>query len=73
MDLSKMDYALRQGGWLDELRNRSDTWAYIAESNKQTVGFSLLSVTAKAKPNSVSPYILTGRAEGSAERSRLQS
>ena len=45
----QMDYALRQGGWLDEFRNRSDTWTYIAESNKQAVGFSLLSVTAKGE------------------------
>jgi diamine N-acetyltransferase len=41
-----MDYALRQGGWLDEYRDRADTWIYIAEFNNLTVGFSLLSLTS---------------------------
>lgn len=45
----QMNYALRQGGWLDEFRNRANTWAYVAESNKQAVGFSLLSVTAEGE------------------------
>ncbi len=42
-----MDYALRHGGWLDEYRDKADTWIYIAESNNQAVGFSLLSLTSK--------------------------
>jgi ribosomal protein S18 acetylase RimI-like enzyme len=45
----QMDYALRKGGWIDEYRNRADTWFYVAELNKQVVGFSLLSVTAKGE------------------------
>jgi diamine N-acetyltransferase len=43
----QMDYALQDGGWLDEFRNRADTWIYISESDGQTVGFSLLSSIAK--------------------------
>lgn len=48
-EFERMDYALRQGGWLDEFRNRADTWIYIAESDNRAVGFSLLSVTAKGE------------------------
>ncbi len=42
----QMDYALRERGWLDEFRQRPNTWIYIAELNKQAIGFSLLSITA---------------------------
>jgi diamine N-acetyltransferase len=42
-----MDYALRQSGWLDEYRDKADTWIFIAEFNNQTIGFSLLSLTSK--------------------------
>ena len=48
-EFEQMDYALRQGGWLDEYKNRSETWIYIAESDKQRVGFTLLSVTARGE------------------------
>jgi diamine N-acetyltransferase len=41
-----MDYALREGGWLDEYGERPMTWIYVAVLNGQTVGFSLLSKTA---------------------------
>ena len=42
----QMDYALREQGWLNEFRNRPDTWIYIAETDKRIIGFSLLSRTA---------------------------
>ncbi len=45
-DFKQMDYALRENGWLDEFSNRPDTWIYIAEINKQIVGFSLINITA---------------------------
>jgi ribosomal protein S18 acetylase RimI-like enzyme len=45
-EFEQMDYALRHGGWLDEYANRAETWIYVAESDKQRVGFTLLSVTA---------------------------
>jgi diamine N-acetyltransferase len=41
-----MDYALREGGWLDEYWGRPMTWIYTAVLNGQTIGFSLLSTTA---------------------------
>jgi diamine N-acetyltransferase len=47
VEFAYMDYALRQGGWLDEYRDKTDTWIYIAELNNQAVGFSLLSLTSK--------------------------
>lgn len=46
---AQMDYALREHGWLDEFRNRPKTWIYIADLNKQVIGFSLLSITAEGK------------------------
>jgi len=42
----QMDYALREHGWLDEFRRHPHTWIYIAEFNRQVIGFSLLSITA---------------------------
>lgn len=44
-----MDYALRQGGWLDEYRGKADTWIYVALSGNETVGFSLLSTINKGE------------------------
>jgi diamine N-acetyltransferase len=41
----QMDYALRDNGWLDEFRHRTNTWVYVIELNDQVVGFSLLSIT----------------------------
>lgn len=45
-EFEQMDYALREHGWLDEFRQRAHTWIYIAELNKQVIGFSLLSITS---------------------------
>jgi diamine N-acetyltransferase len=44
---AQMDYALRAHGWLDEFMSRPKTRIYIADLNKQIVGFSLLSITAE--------------------------
>jgi diamine N-acetyltransferase len=41
-----LDYALRENGWLDEYRDKPDTWIYIAEESLQVAGFCLLSLTA---------------------------
>ena len=44
---AQMNYALRDHGWLDEFMSRPKTRIYIADLNKQIVGFSLLSITAE--------------------------
>ena len=41
-----LDYALRKNGWLDEYRDKPNTWIYIAEESLQDAGFCLLSLTA---------------------------
>jgi len=41
-----LDYALRENGWLDEYRDKPNTWIYIAEESLQAAGFCLLSLTA---------------------------
>ncbi len=43
----QMDYALRRGGWLDEFRGKNSARIYVAESEKQAVGFTLLNITTK--------------------------
>jgi RimJ/RimL family protein N-acetyltransferase len=48
-EFEAMDYALRKDGWLDEYRERPMTWIYVAELDKQTVGFSLLSTTGEGE------------------------
>ena len=48
-EFAQMDYALREDGWLDEYMSRPKTWIYIAESNKQSIGFTLLSSTAEGE------------------------
>ncbi len=42
-----MDYALRDNGWLEEFRDKPNTWIYIAEAAGTIIGFSLLSITVK--------------------------
>jgi diamine N-acetyltransferase len=46
---AQMDYALRENGLLNEFMSRPKTWIYIADSNKQIIGFSLLSITAEGE------------------------
>ena len=43
----QMNYALRDNGWLDEFRDRSDTRVYAVVKNSRVIGFSLLIVTAE--------------------------
>jgi diamine N-acetyltransferase len=43
---AQIDYALREHGWLDEYRNKPDTWIFIAKVSRQAAGFCLLSSTA---------------------------
>lgn len=45
-EFADIDYALREGGWLAEFRDRADTWRYAAEEEGKLVAFSLLSVMA---------------------------
>jgi diamine N-acetyltransferase len=49
LEFAQMDYALRQGGWLDEYGKKPETWIYVAESDGRSVGFTLLSVTGKGE------------------------
>lgn len=44
-EFAKLDYALRQGGWIDEYQNKPRTWIYSVERNDDVVGFSILSIT----------------------------
>ncbi len=41
-EFSDLDYLLRDGGWLDEYRNRSGTEMFVATEGKTIIGFSLL-------------------------------
>jgi len=41
-DLQQMDYALRNGGWLEEFRGSPDAKLYAAMDSDDLVGFSLL-------------------------------
>jgi diamine N-acetyltransferase len=41
-DMEQMDFALRTGGWLDELRPRLGTFAYVAEHDAELVAFTML-------------------------------
>ena len=38
-----LDYALRNGGWLDEFREKDATEILVAEENDEIIGFSILS------------------------------
>lgn len=44
-----MDYALREHGWLDEYMNKPKTRIYVADLDKEIIGFSLLSITAEGE------------------------
>ena len=39
-DMAQMDYALREGGWLDE--SRAETFSYAARDGEDLVGFTML-------------------------------
>ncbi len=62
----QMDYAVRENGWLDEFRKRTDAWIFIAELNEQVVGFSLLAATSENEAEfriAIRPH-LTGKGLG---------
>jgi RimJ/RimL family protein N-acetyltransferase len=42
--LGQMDYALRENGWLDEFRDKPNTWIFAVVVNDHLRGFSLLSL-----------------------------
>ena len=44
-DFQDLDYALREGGWLDEYRERPETWCFAAEEAGELIGFTILSKT----------------------------
>ncbi|MDA8429240.1 MAG: GNAT family protein [Geobacteraceae bacterium] len=44
-DLEQMDYALRENGWLDEIRSNTDVSLYAATDGDELIGFSLLAKT----------------------------
>lgn len=44
-DFEELDYALREGGWLDEFRGKPGTVYYAAKEGSDLVGFTLLSKT----------------------------
>ena len=48
-EFEDLDYALRAGGWLDEYRNKPSTWIYIAEQEREMLGFSILSKTGEGE------------------------
>ena len=42
-EFEELDYALRSNGWLDEHRNKPDTWLYVAKQAGEVIAFTLLS------------------------------
>lgn len=44
-EFSELDYALRQGGWIDEFQARPNTWIYSAHRGEDIVGFAIVSMT----------------------------
>ena len=48
-DMEQMDFALREGGWLDEFRLRPGTFAYVAEQDAEPVAFTMLARTDVAE------------------------
>lgn len=65
-EFAELDYALRQGGWIDEYQDRPSTWIYSAESSDGIVGFTILSKTGADEAEfriAIRPG-LTGRGHG---------
>lgn len=46
-EFDELDYALREGGWLDEFRGKPGTTYYAAKEGSDLVGFTLLSRTSE--------------------------
>ena len=47
---AELDYALRDGGWLDEYGTKTGTEIMVAEEQGEMVGFSILSTSLKFPP-----------------------
>ena len=48
-DMAQMDYALREGGWLEECRPRPDAFVYAVEEGDDLIGFTILMKTGAAE------------------------
>ena len=48
-DMEQMDYALRDGGWLEEFRNKPEVGCYAAVDGDELIGFSILAGTGPAE------------------------
>jgi nicotinamidase-related amidase/RimJ/RimL family protein N-acetyltransferase len=48
-DMEQMDYALRDQGWLEEFRTKTDVTLYAAVAGDELIGFSILAKTAPAE------------------------
>lgn len=46
-DFELLDYALRENGWIDEFRRKSETICYVAMKGSDVIGFTILSKTKK--------------------------
>lgn len=44
-DMAQMDYALREGGWLDECRAKPDTFLYAFDDDDELAAFTILAGT----------------------------
>lgn len=48
-DMEQMDYALREKGWLEKCRSRSDAFVYAVEDGDELIGFTILLKTDAAE------------------------
>ena len=48
-DMEQMDYALRDQGWLEEFRTKTDVALYAAVDGDELIGFSMLAKTGPAE------------------------
>jgi RimJ/RimL family protein N-acetyltransferase len=48
-ELTELDYALRNSGWITEFSTQPDTWIYVAEQSNELIAFTILSLTAQGE------------------------
>lgn len=48
-DMAQMDYAVREGGWLDEYRAVAEAFLYAADYDGDLVGFTILARTGSGE------------------------
>lgn len=48
-DMEQMDYALREEGWLDEMKAKTEVALYAATEGDELIGFSILARTGAAE------------------------